>query len=239
MRKLLLFIPLLAAFAACTEKEPLPVDPIDPIIPTAVTISVDDVTSFTFTCTFSPTDSCESYHILAAEAGYLESVMPFFGLATPNDAIIAWGVSCIGDTSYTWRNMIPNQDYVVYVVAHCPSGDILLTDTLKTTSLGGPGSSVITLSVSNIGSNEVTTSAMPNDQTALFYDQIFTREYVELVGFDSIISFLQSNCQAQYTDDIWTWLSLDPNTDYLFCAIGQNANGQWGDLATLAFSTTE
>ena len=234
--KLLLLFFCLAAFVACKKDDVTPINP-GPERPTpAVIINIDDITTSSFTCTFNKCDSCLTYDIYAAEPGATEAFIGMF-VASLEDAVSQWGIHVSSDTTYTWKDMTPDEDYVIYVLAHCEHGNILITDTIHTAILGGHGESVITLSVSNIGTNHVTTTAVPNDQTAMFKDLIITKEYFDAIGRDSVISLVKEDYYTHYNTDTWTWSDLQPNTDFYFVAIGQNADKQWGEFSLLPFST--
>ena len=200
-----------------------------------VAISVDEVTACSYTCTFTPNSACDHYVFMAGYEGELDSWLPF--MQTYEAMIDMWGISCVGDTTHTWTDQAPNTTYIVYVLA-IGADTVVYTDTLRTLSLGGDGTSVITLSVSDIGDTCVTTTAVPNDQTSMFKDMIVTRNLFEEEGEAGIIAWLQENLLNHYETDVWCWLTLEPSTDYYFVAIGMNANEEWGELATLPFSTT-
>lgn len=200
-----------------------------------VVITVDEVTNTSYTCSFVPNASCSEYYIIAGQTGELDGWIPMMGSL---EAIItSWGVSYQAADSFTWDEQTPGQEYVVYALA-IGETSVIYTDTLTTLTSGGSGASIITVSVSNIGDTCATTTAIPNDQTALFKDRIITREYLEQVGTDSVISMLQTDVYTYYETDTWTWLSLTAGTEYYFVAIGQNADGVWGELASVAFATT-
>lgn len=206
----------------------------------AVSITVDDVTPTSFTCTFTPNSACASYAILATEPGEVEMYVGSFFGSTLEEVVSSWGIHLDTATSYTWNDeIVPGTTYVVYALA-IGANDvaILNTDTLTTLAAGGSGPSIITLSVTEIGDTSATTTAIPNDQTSLFKDMIVTRQLFEEQGINGISYMLQAYEYTYYATDTWTWRSLDPGTEYYFIAMGMNANGEWGELATFPFATT-
>lgn len=201
----------------------------------SVEITINEITTTSFTCAFVPNSACNGYAIYAGTEGDAENWIPMVG--SLENILNMWGVHCVGDTTFTWAEMTPNTTYVVYVLAS-GAENIIYTDTLRTLSTGGTGASIITLSVTNIGDTCATTTATPNDQTALFKDMIVTRALFEEQGASGISYMLQADQYVYYETDTWTWLSLQPGTDYYFVAIGMNANSEWGELATFPFTTT-
>lgn len=201
----------------------------------SVTITVDDVTTTSFTCSFVKSENCDQYSIAAGAVGEMDVWAPMMG--SLETAIDQFGIQCTGDTTYTWTDQQPGVQQVVYVLAK-GSSYILYTDTLTTLSAGGSGASVIEVSVSNVGDTAVTTTAIPNDQTMLFKDMIVPRRLADSLGLDSLAVFVQNDPYVYYETDTWTWLSLSPGTEYLFTAIGMNVDSVWGELAMVAFTTT-
>ncbi len=201
----------------------------------SVSISVDEITNRSFTCSFEKSENCNQYAILSSLVGEMDQWAMMSG--SMEAAVSAFGITCVNDTTYTWDNQQPGSEYVVYVVAKGES-DVLYTDTLTTLQMGGSGASVIEVSVSNIGDTSVTTTAVPNDQTMLFKDLIVPRRLADSLGMDSLAVFVQNDVYVYYETDTWTWLTLSPGTEYFFTAIGMNADSVWGELAMVPFTTT-
>ena len=87
--------------------------------------------------------------------------------------------------------------------------------------------------------NEVLSDlAIANDQTAFFKDFIIEKRAFDTLPLNTVLYWLKNQYETHYETDVWQWLTLDPGTDYYFCAIGVNADNVWGDLATLEFRTT-
>lgn len=201
-----------------------------------VDITIDSITTTTFTVSFAKNDACTHYSILTDVVGGLETFLPMFG--SLEAMISSWGISYTTDATYTWTQMIPATEYVVYVLASDDETNVIYTDTLSTSTLGGHGTSIITLSVDNIGDTCVTTTAIANDQTAFFKDFIIEKRAFDTLPLNTVLYWLKNQYETHYETDVWQWLTLDPGTDYYFCAIGVNADNVWGDLATLEFRTT-
>lgn len=240
---LILLLGTMVAMTACNkEVDPVePENPTDTIVPEApaqaVTITIDNILPDAYTCTFTKADSCTAYFILTAEPGSIEPFLAWSGFTTVEQAVEGWGIKYTESATYTWKDQTPNTDYVIYALARCPHGDVLITDTIRTAVLGGHGASVITVSVSNITSTTVTTTATPNDQTAVFHDLIISKEYFDSIGVDSTIALLKADYYPHYSTDVWQWMDLTPGTEYYFVAIGKNADDVWGEMAKTAFTT--
>jgi len=221
----------------------------------SVTITVDNVTNTTITCSFTKNSDCASYYIVASEP---KNVDPWIGspyaAPTIEETIEKWGIKYTKNDTYTWIKMKPNTMYVIYVTAKSSAGTrVLCTDTLYTERGGGHGESVITISATNETDKGATTKATPNDQTMLFKDAVMNK-YVEdsIYAYylaidsatalantrDSLFSMLKDYGETQYEEDEWVWTNLDSGTDYLFVAAGMNTDSVWGDMVITYFKTT-
>ncbi len=214
----------------------------------SVTITVDAVTNITITCSFAKNADCVSYSILAVESGSMEQWQ-----VNIMDLVEVCGIEYSANTAYTWTGRVPNKEYVIYAVAKSSSGQrVLCTDTVATEKGGGHGASVITVSVSNITDGSVIATAIPNDQTMMFKDMIIPSSLSDSIKSyfivtdsinadsltnDSITKLLKDEDYEQYEADTWKWNDLEPETDYLFVAVGMNADSVWGALASTPFQT--
>lgn len=200
-----------------------------------VNITVDEITTTSYTATFHPTD-CTQYHIYSDVVGGMDMWIMMMG--SVENIISAWGIHCTSDTTHTWTEMQPGTDYVIYALAVNGDNAILYTDTIRTLSAGGSGESVITLSVENITDNSVRTISEPNDQTLLFKDFLIEKASFDTLDIDTVINWLKDDPYVHYETDIWEWLSLKTGTPYYLCAIGMNGDSVWGEMSKLEFSTT-
>lgn len=221
----------------------------------SVTITVDGVTNLTITCSFAKNVDCTEYYIVASEPSGIDPwVGSPFGGATIEETIEKFGIRCAGDTNYTWTKMTPNTMYVIYVTAKDAANNrVLSTDTVYTEKGGGIGTSVITLSVTDITDNGATLTATPNDQTMMFKDLVFEQwlydqihKYYETIDaqsademtYDSVFRMLINDPYEYYEEDQWVWNNLYSGYDYKYVAAGMNADSIWGDMAITSFRTT-
>lgn len=201
-----------------------------------VTISVDSVSATTVSAHFAKGESCTEYSFMIAEPGSLDMWFQMMG-ATLEDLIPMWGIHATSDTSYTWTELAAGTEQIIYVLANTASGNVVDSLVTATASIGGSGVSVITIEVSEITDNSARVICTANDQTSVFYDQLIEKAFFDEIGTDSAIAIVKESMFPQYEVDDWTWLSLNPNTEYYALAIGQNADGQWGELAMQLFRT--
>ncbi len=219
-----------------------------------VTITVDNVTPTTITCSFAMSADCVEYYIVASKP---EDIEPWVGSPyagpTIEETVELWGIKYQANATYTWTEMVPNSLYVIYVTAKDASGSrVLCTDTVTTSAGGGHGESVITVTVTDITNVGATTTATPNDQTMMFKDLVFEKSlydsihtYYEGIDVqtadqmtsDSLFRMLKEDVYEYYEEDQWVWNNLESGTEYMFMAAGMNADSIWGEMALTNFKT--
>lgn len=201
-----------------------------------VITTVDNVTPTTVTLTFVMNEYCTSYSYLLIESEMVAfyTQMMQCGVA---DLVVMWGIEEFVDVTYTFTSQIPGTDYIVYVLAHGNSGDELLETPVTTPSGGGDGTSEISIQVTEISDTSARVICIPNEETSVFRDMLITCDYFNEIGLDSAITMVKEDPYLHYETDDWNWLTLTAATDYYVLAIGQNANGVWGNLAQYQFST--
>lgn len=202
-----------------------------------VTTTIDNLTPTTITASFDMDENCTKYHILADTVGGMDQWVQMFGMPL-RDLVISWSLGFETDTTYTWTDMTPNTDYIVYVVAvnATDTSEVLMT-TCTTPQAGGEGASVVTIELSNIADSSVVMTATPNDQTSRFLDGLVEKALFDEIGQDSLMTILLAQPEWLYETDVWEWLNLTPGMEYYAFAIGQNAAEQWGEMTLVPFTT--
>lgn len=203
-----------------------------------VTITVTNTTTTTVTADFTPNSSCTSYHILMSTANEMTMYAQMMQCPLTN-LVISWGIEYQNADTYTWEEMTPATEYTIYVAAIGNGDTVLCTQLATTQSQGGAGASAIEITVTDITTSSARVICTPNSETAVFYDQLIAKSLFEEIGQDSATAIVKASMYPLYTTDDWTWSNLEENTEYYALAIGQNVNGEWGDLSILEFSTLE
>ncbi len=229
-RTLFLLLALFIYGASFSQEEP------------AVEITPVNIGTTSLEFNFAPNASCTSYKILISTPEEIEMYinMEFFGFNGDTAAMIAgWGLELTGNQNYTWNDMAPSTNYLIFAL---PYGGSQAYDyemlSITSDGNGGTGLSVITIEVTEITASTAIVTCTPNAETAVFYDGIVTKDLLEEVGLDSVCEILYSDgYYPLYETDEWTWEGLDFNTEYVVIAFGKNSEGVWGDTAQYEFST--
>ena len=223
----------------------------------ACTVTKADYQALTFS--FEPNEDVSSYYFTIFPEGegekQFEQWGPMFGFANMSAMIKQFsGYAYEGEMEHTINSLNPGTDYELYILpldAEGNNGKLQITK-CKTKAMGGEGKSVMTITVGEFadhGENGCaqTVTYTPNDQTNLHRDIIVDKaKFLDKNGTwkgdeSKVIEYLQAPNPMdpnwdQYGEDVATW-GVDANTTYIAYSIGQNAKGEWGELAKKEFTT--
>lgn len=223
----------------------------------ACTVTKADYQALTFS--FKPNEDVSSYYFTIFPEGegekQFEQWGPMFGFANMSAMIKQFsGYAYEGEMEHTINSLNPGTDYELYILpldADGNNGKLQITK-CKTKAMGGEGKSVMTITVgefADYGENGCaqTVTYTPNDQTNLHRDMVIDKVKFEdkdgsWKGDESkIVEYLQTpnpmdSNWDQYGEDVATW-GVEANTAYIAYSIGQNAKGEWGELAKKEFTT--
>ena len=224
----------------------------------ACTVTKADYQALTFS--FKPNEDVSSYYITIFPEGEAEAQFnqwgPMFGFANMSAMIKQFGRDAYeGEMEHTINSLNPGTDYELYILpldAEGNNGKLQITK-CKTKAMGGEGKSVMTITVkddfTDQGNGVYTQTVVytPNDQTNLHRDMVVDKVMFEdkngsWKGDESkIVEYLQTPNTMdpnwdQYGEDVATW-GVEANTAYIAYSIGQNAKGEWGELAKKEFTT--
>ena len=220
----------------------------------SVDYTIDEVGTDFITITFTPNADAAGYAICLFEAGTAEQQFamfgPWMGFQTMGDMIKAWGITKTETFQYTWTGQNPGKDYEIYVqcwdVNNVDADMIIIPVTTK--QMGGEGLAEMTIEIGDFGGDEEYgfyqwVIYTPNENVSLHRDIIIVKSAYESEqwGEENLLNYLmQDNPFDPYWDqfgvDEAQW-SVEPATEYIAFSIGKNANGEWGPLARLDFST--
>ena len=206
----------------------------------AVLITPLEITNTTVTASFTPNAACETYYALIGIQSEMQMWSAMMGVSI-DSLVQMWGIEKSIPFTNVWTDQIPNTEYTLYARPLDANGFgyPLNTTTVTTLTGGGNGLAEIQVEVTQITDSSVRLIATPNDQTAVFFDGLITKEYFYEIGQDSAVDVIKDNGYPQYTTDDWVWLGLSAATDYYAIAVGKNALDEWGSATIVEFTTLE
>ncbi len=206
--------------------------------PQGVSVTISDITATTATASFHMLDGCTSYTYLMSDEGGLDQWVAMMGVGIPQ-LVDMWGITKTADfvQTYSGSDLQPATNYIIYVNVH-GTIDTMLQFPFSTLSQGTSDPSVITINVTVTSDTSALVVCTPNAATSMFIDLVMEREAFDRMGRDSAILIIKDYPYIQYQTDTWEWLTLNRGTAYYALAMGQNAEGEWGELAMMPFNTT-
>ena len=197
-----------------------------------------------------------------------EEFKGMFGFQSIPEMIKAWGLKNTGIYANQWKGLAPDTPYDFCVAVYDKSGQVapVQTFTFSTGRKGGDGASVIKIEIKESGDQSIvdaTTGQVvgttfvqrivctANDQTSRFYSQPWPDKWLDDDGvlhhYDpeearaSLIDLYENprtrELYALYDVDDWKW-EVEKAAKYHATAMGMNANGEWGEMTEVVFTTT-
>lgn len=207
-----------------------------------VTLNIpqDSITAFSFYLEATPNDQTSYYNlVLLSQDQYTEmgwtadSVSNYFATnAFPYYATFATPVT----------DLEPGTTYLVYAEAFNINGvsSGLISQTVTTTTLGGSGTALVAVQISDVAETSASITFTPNDQTAYYYYLILSESDFDNAGFTSdadVKAYLEQENDRQYSQLGGTLNGLTPGTTYKVYAIAYNADGVADSIAPTLFTT--
>lgn len=214
---------------------------------------ISDLQATTYSITFKPNSDVGGYAVTMFNKGQAELQFSqwgaMMGFANLGEMVKAWGFQGVAgkDTTFTWKENIPNTEYEVYVQPWDKNGT--LTDYFKipvtTAKIGGEGIAESTITVGDFKKNKETDkwvqwfNIAQNDQAACHIANLYTEEQWS-VGEDSLKRAIINDPYTSYyikygNEEVGFY--ADPETTYYAVVLSQNANGEWGPLVSKKFTT--
>ncbi|MDO4212150.1 MAG: thioredoxin family protein [Bacteroidales bacterium] len=196
-----------------------------------------------------------------------EEFKGMFGLQSIPDMIQKWGVKNTGIYANEWKKLAPNTPYDFCIAVYDKSGQVapVQTYTFSTARKGGDGASVIKIDIKEAGDQNIvdaTTGQVvgttyvqrivctANDQTSRFYSQPWPDKWFDDEGVlhhysaEDAKAYLLDlyndprtrDMYALFDVDDWKW-EVEKAAKYHATAMGMNANGEWGEMTEVVFTT--
>lgn len=205
----------------------------------SVTIQVVSTTPTKVTASFTKNATCTKYHILIVKTAEI-AMNEQFARKPIHRLIQEWGLHFTPDSTYTWKELVPNTAYTVFALANDSTNPLHQTVEVTTPQVGGTGKAQQTIAISDITDNTAKTTITPNVETSIFWYGLVSEDAYNAWGHDAAVeSVIQGNqYYPKYETDFWVWPDLKPNTSYYAISRGKNINNEWGDAAIEKFTTT-
>lgn len=215
---------------------------------------------YDFTVKFTPNEDVSKYSVVAAEKGQMQSqyemFAPMMGFSNIGEMIKAWGLQYTEEATYTWTSMAPGTVYEVFIQAW-DAEDVMAPHTvfeLTTKSLGGEGTAEVAITIGKytlgewldeegnpvmLPSQFITYT--PNDQTSAYRFGVYLASNYDAEA-EAIKEELCSDPPMPtmgwfFYEELTTDYQINPNLECVVIAAAKNANGEWGPVTEVRFTT--
>lgn len=221
-----------------------------------VQASLVEATRTSFSVKFVPNGDVSEYYTVAGEKGSLERQYeqfgPMFGFVNFSQMIMQWGIAKQGESTNTWKDMAPNTEYEIYIVACDKKGNPAPPQVFETSTLtlGGHGDATVAIQLGEYtladwyGEQKPSQflTFTPNDQAASYRFGVYPAEQ-----YDANVSEIKENlCSEPPMPDMANWFfyeplttdfQIDPATEIVAVAAAKNIDGKWGEITEYRFTT--
>lgn len=213
----------------------------------SVEATFSNVTPTTLTVRLIPNTDCKSYIHVLGTAEMVAQTMRQLGIPNTETYIKSFGKKETLGKDIPHKDLKPSTEYTMYVLPIDVNGvdGSVLEFKQKTAAQGGSGvaQSTIEIKESSVESGSLRQRVVytPNDQTNFHIDIIMEKNAFESSewGEAKVVEFMKTDEEDKSwgVDDVkWT---VKPQTAYYALSIAQNANGEWGPLTKVEFTTPQ
>lgn len=220
-----------------------------------VTAEIIDRQLKSFTIKFTPNEDVTSYYCVAGEKGTMqgqyEMFGPMMGFSNFNQMIMSWGIENEGVQEKEWKDFAPNTEYEVFVVSLDVNGNPAPYQVFEvsTLALGGSGEANVKITLGDYKltdwNGEMKPSQFitftPNDQSSCYRYGVYKAEIydpeAEAIKAELCTDPFMPTAYWFFYETMTTDFQIDPNTDAVAIAAAKNANGEWGPVNEVRFTT--
>lgn len=214
-----------------------------------IEVNFSDITQTGYTATLTPNDDVKGYFFLndLTDATARDQMMQMMHIPDLKHYVVRYGTDFAtrkpheGMQESVMSNFIPGTSYSVFVVLVDKDGQYSDVQEFKVTTAkkGTSETAHVSIEVKDITKTTATIVNTPDENTSSYRETIVEKS---LYNEENIIKFLQEtpdSLELPYHSDehSWTWEKLKPGTTYYAVAMAKNADGKWGPLTKVEFTT--
>ncbi len=224
-----------------------------------VTSTVKKVGLYDFTIHCVPNEDVKGYACVAGEAGTMQAqydmYAAMFGFTNFGEMIRGWGIEEHNEKDISWNDMNPGTDYEIFVQPWDFNDNYADCDVvaLRTETLGGTGEATVSITLGDYklqtwGEEQLPSQFItftPNDQAACYRYQVCLADGAE--GYDALKDDYQNELKQDppydnmaywfFYEPLTTDFQINPNTNCVAIASAKNADGVWGPVTEVRFTT--
>lgn len=215
-----------------------------------VKVTFTDVTTTGYTVSLNPNQDVAKYYYFndLTVNPDRDAMMWMFGFTTLRDYVVAIGKDSktqsgyVGSHTHTMKDFFPGTEYTAFVVIEDADGqlsEVITTNTVTTEKLGTSETAHVSVTVTDITATSAKVSCKPDVNTSKYRYLIQEKNAFNEEETSRMFKEEPDTPQFPYTigDDSWTWETLKPGISYYAIAMAQNADGVWGPMEKVEFTT--
>ena len=214
-----------------------------------IEVNFSDITQTGYTATLTPNDDVKGYFFLndLTDATARDQIMQMMRIPDLKHYVVRYGTDFAtrkaheGESQSVMSNFIPGTSYSVFVVLVDKDGQYSDVQEFKVTTAkkGTSETAHVNIEVKDITKTTATIVNTPDENTSSYRETLVEKS---LYNEEYIINYLQKTPDSQelpyHIDEYtWTWPELKPGTTYYAVAMAKNADGTWGPLTKVEFTT--
>ncbi len=214
-----------------------------------IKVDFTDITPNGYTATLKPNADVKGYFFLndLTDASARDQMMQMFGIPDLKHYIVLYGTDFDtrkaheGESKSVMNDFMPGTSYSVFVVLVDKDGQYSDVQEFKvtTTKKGTSETAHVSIEVKDITKTEATVVNTPDENTSSYRETIVEKSKYNETDMMKYLTETPESRELPYHSGVytWTWPKLKPGTAYYALAIAQNADGKWGPLAKVEFTT--
>ena len=214
-----------------------------------IKVDFSNITQTGYTATLTPNGDVSGYFFLNIETDdpTLDQMMQMMRVPDLKHYIVQFGADFNthkpheGVQESVMTEFKPGTSYTVYVVLIDKDGQYsdVQKFTVTTQKKGTSATAHVSIEVKDITKTEATVVNTPDENTSSYRETIVEKSKYNEADMMKYLTETPESRELPYHSDVytWTWPKLKPGTAYYALAIAQNADGKWGPLAKVEFTT--
>lgn len=219
-----------------------------------VEVNVTETTTKTISFTATPNADCSAYYFVIYEEGQVQEQFdmyaPMFGFKNISEMIMGWGSRNEGPISYQYKDMTPGTNYELVVVCLDKQGHPAVHQifAMSTKAQGGTGTAYTSAAVTGYRKTDwggqmlpcLFVKFTPNAETLAYRFAVVKASDFNASEVESELAQEPPMPNMMYWfwyDEFETDFQVNPSTEVVICTKSKNANGQWGPMNTVRYTT--
>ena len=214
-----------------------------------IKVDFTDITPNGYTATLKPNADVKGYFFLndLTDASARDQMMQMFGIPDLKHYIVLYGTDFDtrkaheGESKSVMNDFMPGTSYSVFVVLVDKDGQYSDVQEFKVTTAkkGTSETAKVKVEIKEVSESAVIVVNTPDENTSSYREIVVQKS---LYNEAEILKYLKESPESMalpYRTEAYTsaWNDLKPGTAYYAIAMAKNADGKWGPLTKVEFTT--